>query len=192
MKPFFCFVALPFLFSSELCAQGVLAPWDLSRTALALAEQAERLTPVLQQLAPQQWETKGAPAAYTSQWRSTQNEVAYLANAARNLQKQPEKLTAALETYFRLQSVEVQLGSLVEGVRRYQNPAIGDLLMSILAANSGNRDQLRQYISDLASAKEQEFRIADQEAQRCRGTVPRPAASRPAAAAPKPTSQPTK
>ena len=65
----------------------------------------------------------------------------------------------------------MRLNSLVDGVRHYQNPAIGDLLMGVLAENSSNRDKLRQYITDLANTKEQEFKIVDQEAQRCRGVL---------------------
>ncbi len=182
--------SLPFLTAFLLAAgpahaQGVSAPWDISQTLGALVEQAERLPPLLAQLTPQQWEAKGAPAAYTTQWRNAQAEVGYLINSAKATQKQPEKLTLALETLFRLQAVEAQAASLVDGVRRYQNPAVGDLLVSVVAANSTNRDQLRQYVSDLAQTKEQEFQVVDQEAQRCRGTLVRQPPPRPAAA-PKP------
>ena len=188
--PFLSFrlLSVPVLFAGLAHAQGVSAPWDISQTLGALIEQSERLNPLLSQLTPQEWEAKGAPAAYTTQWRNAQNEVGYLIGAAKALQKQPEKLTLALETLFRLQAVEAQAASLVDGVRRYQNPAVGDLLVSVVAANSTNRDQLRQYVSDLAQTKEQEFQVVDQEAQRCRGTLVRqaPAAPKPAAAAPKP------
>jgi len=166
-------------------AQGVSAPWDISQTAKDLSAQAARLTPLLDQLTPEEWRAKGAPAAYVAQWRNTRDEVGYLVGAADNLGKQPEKLTVALETYFRMQAVESQMTSLVDGVRHYQNPAVGDLIVSVLAANSANRDQLRQYITDLAQTREQEFTIADKEAQRCRGVLTRQPAARPAAA-PKP------
>lgn len=190
MKPIFSLVLLSAtLVSLGAQAQGVQAPWDISQTIQSLSEQTERLTPVLAQLTPEQWQAKGAPAAYADQWRAAQSEVGYLARVAQTFAKQPEKLTLALETLFRLQAVEAQVTSLVEGVRRYQNPAIGDLLVSVVAANSSNRDQLRQYATDLAAQKEQELQVMDQEAQRCRGMVVRQAPTRPAApkpAAPKP------
>lgn len=166
-------------------AQGVSAPWDISQTAKDLSAQAARLTPLLDQLTPEEWQAKGAPATYVAQWRNTRDEVGYLVGAADNLGKTPEKLTLALETYFRMQAVESQLASLIDGVRHYQNPAVGDLIVSVMAANSTNRDQLRQYITDLAQTREQEFQIADKEAQRCRGVLMRQPAARPAAA-PKP------
>jgi len=177
--------ALPFFSLALLApglgrAQGVSAPWDISQTLGALTEQAQRLTPLLDQLTPEKWVARGAPAVYTAQLRGAKDEVGYLMGAAQALQKQPEKLTLALETLFRMQAVESQLNSLVEGVRRYQNPAVGDLLVSILGANSANRDQLREYVSDLARTKEQEFQVVDKEAQRCRGTITRQAPARPA------------
>src|SRR5262249_18356248 len=97
-----------------------------------------------------------------------------------SLGKQPEKLTVALDTYFRMQSLEMRLNSLVDGVRNYQNPAVGDLLIGVLAENSTNRDKLRQYITDLARTKEKEFEVADKEAQRCRGMINRQPAKPPA------------
>jgi hypothetical protein len=182
---------LPLLLSLPLtlAAQGVSAPWDISQTISDLAAQAGRLNPVLAQLTPDQWVAKGAPATYIQQLKSAQDEVGYLARASQALQKQPEKLTLALETLFRVQSVESQMSSLVDGVRRYQNPAVGDLLVSVVAANSTNRDHLREYVSDLAAQKEQELQVMDQEAQRCRGMVvrqppARPAPPKPAAAKP--------
>jgi hypothetical protein len=183
MKYFLPILILP-LVQNAAVAQGVPAPWDIAQVASALASQAERLAPILDQLTPEQWQGKGAPAAYVSQWQAARNEVGYLTGAAAAFGKQPERLPLALETYFRMQAVETQIGSLVEGVRRYQNPAVGDLLVGVLAANSENRDQLRQYISDLAQSKEQEFRVADQEAQRCRGNLMRQPAARPAAVKP--------
>lgn len=180
------------LLSLTVRGQGVSAPWDISQTVTALAAQAERLKPVLEQLTPEQWQSKGAPATYVTQWRAAQDEVGYVLRAADALGKQPDKLSLAFETYFRLQAVEAQINSLVEGVRRYQNPAVGDLMISVMAANSTNRDQLRQYITDLAETKEQEFQIADKEAQRCRGTLVRQAPPRPAAAPKPPAASPSK
>jgi hypothetical protein len=149
---------------------GVSAEWDISTSIDALSAQAKRLKPILDQLTPQDWVAKGAPETYIQQWKGAQKA----------LEKQPERLTLALDAYFRLQSLEMRLSSLVDGVRNYQNPAIGDLLMGVLAENSANRDKLRQYITDLASTKEQEFQIVDKEAQRCRAVLEHQPAPKPA------------
>jgi hypothetical protein len=174
---------LPFLFPLLSFAQtaGVATPWDTSPMIASLSTQAARLKPILDQLTPKEWVAKGAPDAYIAQWKGAEDELGFLTDSAKALQKQPERLTLALDTYFRLQSLELRLNSLVEGVRNYQNPAVGDLLIGVAAENSANRDKLRQYITDLAVTKEQEFEIADKEAQRCRGTLSKQTPSKPAA-----------
>ncbi|HVO99951.1 MAG TPA: hypothetical protein VMT15_17885 [Bryobacteraceae bacterium] len=191
---------MKFLFSSLLFAwpalaqtapaAGVATPWNTAPMIASLSAQAARLKPILDQLTPKEWVAKGAPDAYIAQWKGAEDEIGYLNESAKALEKQPEKLTLALDTYFRLQSLELRLNSLVEGVRNYQNPAVGDLLMGVAAENSANRDKLRQYITDLAAAKEQEFEIADKEAQRCRGVLTKQAAPKPAVAPKKKTTQP--
>jgi hypothetical protein len=186
MKYLLPFLILPLTIALPARSQGVSAPWDISQTLTSLAEQSQRLMPILEQLTPEKWQSKGAPAAYTAQWRSARSEVGYLLGAAESMKKQPEKLTLGLETLFRLQAVEAQVNSLIDGVRRYQNPAVGDLLVSVVSANSANRDQLRQYITELAQTKEEEFQVVDREAQRCRGTLMRQPPARPVTAAPKP------
>jgi len=181
-------VLLPaFFLLTNARAQSVSAPWDIAKVSQDLATQAGRLDPLLAQLTPLEWQAKGAPAAYVTQVRNARDEVSYLVGAANNLARQPEKLSVAFETYFRIQAVESQVASLVEGVRRYQNPAVGDLIISVLSANYGNRDQLRDYITDLAKTREEEFKIADSEAQRCRTNLLRqPAASAAPSRAPSP------
>lgn len=176
------------IFTGLVCGQtstvnnpstGVAPAWDISQTLDALSTQAKRLKPILDQLTPQEWVSKGAPETYVAQRRGAEDELGYLLNAVKTLEKQPGRLTLALDVYFRAQSLETRLGSLVDGVRRYQNPAVGDLLAGVLEGNSTNRDKLRDYITDLAANKEQEFQIVDKEAQRCRGMLNRqPAASK--------------
>jgi hypothetical protein len=153
--------------------QGVQAGWDISQTLDSLATTAKRLKPLLDQLTPQEWVQKGAPDTYVAQWKNAESELIYLGDSAKALEQQPERLVAALDTYFRMVSLESRLNSLVEGVRNYQNPAVGDLLFGVLAENSANRDKLRQYITDLAATKEQEFKTVDAEAQRCRTNLSR-------------------
>jgi hypothetical protein len=173
------FVALACLsFSAAAQNPGVQAGWDVSQMLDSLSDQAKRLKPILDQLTPQEWIAKGAPDTYVAQWKGAENELGYLVNSAKALAQSPERLPLALDTYFRMQSLENRLNSLVEGVRNYQNPAVGDLMFGVLAENSANRDKLRQYITDLAATKEQEFKIVDQEAQRCRTNLSRQPATK--------------
>jgi hypothetical protein len=168
------------------CPQAGLPPeWETRKQLSSLVANANRLDPVLSQLNPVAWKENGAPEAYVQQWQNTRKALSYLQISADRLAKDPNRVTFAMDTYFRLQSMEQLLGSLAAGVRRYQNPAIADLLMGIANENAANRDFLEQYLKDLAAARESELQVMDTEAQRCRSILskqPPPAAKRPATA----------
>jgi hypothetical protein len=149
--------------------QPSVAPqWDIATTITDFSAQAGRVKPILDQLTPQAWIQKGAPDVYVTQWTAARQDLTNVMSSVKALQNDPEKLTAAMDAYFRWQGFESRIASLVEGVRHYQNPAIGDLLVGAVAENSTNRDRLRIHITDLASQQEQELAVLDQEAQRCR------------------------
>ncbi len=160
-----CFL---FLVSSAFCQTGVSSEWDVRKLLDSLDLEAQHLKPIVDQVKPESWVSKGAPSAYVTQWKTAQAELRYLLSSSEALSRQPEKLTLALDTYFRMQAMESTVGSVVEGVRKYQNPALANLMQSVVGENSANRDRLRQYVQDLAAQKEQEFQVADREAQRCR------------------------
>jgi hypothetical protein len=152
---------------------GVLQEWEVQKLLQNLEAQTKHLPGVIEQIKLETWMAKGAPDTYLAQWKSSQAELKYLLATSDALIKQPERLTLALETYFRMQAVDTMLGSLIEGIRKYQNPSLAELVQGVVDENSANRDKLRQYIQDLAAQKEQEFAVADKEAQRCRATLMR-------------------
>ena len=84
------------------------------------------------------------------------------------------------------------LDSLSEGVRRYQNPALAELIQGTISENLVHRARLRNYLSELVATKQDELRIANEEAQSCRvATMSRSAATKkPAAAKPAPAATP--
>lgn len=160
-------------------AIGQDAAWENSPHGADLAAQSERLKPLLEQLHPDQWESKGAPPSYAAQFQSARRELAELAASAKFLDQQSSKLTAALDTYFRLQSLEWRIESLIDAVRKYESPAAGDQMLSVLRSNSGNREGLRAFIMDLAQRTEQEFTVVNKDAQACRTELSQiPAAAR--------------
>lgn len=154
-------------------APGVVAEWDIRKNIQDVVADTNRLRPIIEQIKPKEWVAKGAPQAYLVQWDKTRIQVDGLAGSAGLLSKDPEKISAALDTFFRLQYVEMMLNSLAEGVRKYQNPALADLITGIVSSQAANRQKLQQYVVDLAATKEQEFAIIDKEAQRCRGALTR-------------------
>jgi hypothetical protein len=154
---------------------GIAPEWETRKMLEALSSQVQRLQPLLEQLKPQDWVSRGAADTYVVQWKSAQAEIGYLVRTAGALAQQPERLPLALETFFRIEAVGNRLGSLANGVRRYQNPALADLLESVGAETMGYREKLRQYLVELAGTKEEELRVMDAEAQRCRGVLTRQA-----------------
>jgi len=171
-----CGVLLIWAGTCSLPAQqqpGMQNEWDIHQTLAAIALHADRLAPFVDQIQPEKWQTAGAPQAYVAQAKTCRNEVRGVAAAARELSRNPEKLTGALELLFRIRTLESMLGSLGDGLRKYQNPPMADLLNAAVAENLANRDRLQQYVLELATEKEQEFRVADQEAQRCRQSISR-------------------
>jgi len=86
-----------------------------------------------------------------------------------------------LEVYFRAQFLSEVIGSLDQGIRRYQNPALADLVNSELDGVATGGRKLRQYIAQLAAAQENQFKVMAAEAQRCRVSLSgqAPARSRP-------------
>ena len=182
-RSFFRLVAcvfVPALLFSQ--GTGVSSQWDLKTTVESVSRHTSRLRQILDELRAKEWVAAGASDTYVQQLDSAKTQTAGVQNAAANLEREPEKLSLALDTFLRLQGLETVLGSLVEGTRKYQNPALADLISGIAAENSSSRQQLRQYVVDLAALKEEEYRIMDQEAQRCRGLLTHQA--RPAAPAP--------
>ena len=159
------------LFPVRAQQAGMQNVWDIHNTLAAIALHADRLAPFVDQIHPENW--NGAPEGYAAQARTCRNEVRAVAAAVRKLSQNPEKLTDALETLFQIRTEEAMLASLGEGLRKYSNPPMADLLNAAVAENTANRDRLQQYILELATAREQEFHVADEEAQRCRQSLSR-------------------
>jgi len=163
------------LAATSLCAQtssgGVSSDWDIRQMLTSLQARAKQLAPVLDQLKPNDWVRAGAASEYVGQWNAAKVELSYLMSAAQTLSKDPDKLPAALDTLFRMQALDSTLHSVIEGTRKYQNPAIADLVQAIANENDQNRDHLKQYVLDLASEKEHELQVMDSEAQRCRASI---------------------
>ena len=143
-----------------------------------IAAHAGRLVTVLDKADPAGWVQQEAAEAYVAQWKSARAQSQALAGDASELARDPEKLPAALKTFFRMQSLEFMLGSLGEGIRRYQGPPVADALAGVAAENGANRERFQRYIVELAAQREQEYQIMDHEAQRCRALLSQEAPAR--------------
>jgi hypothetical protein len=148
-----------------------------------ISQHAARMEPMLQQLKPDDWVAKGAPDTYVAQWKSTVDQIRAIQTDMSALATHPDRMTDCMKALFRVQAFHQALGSLMGGLRRYQNPAMADLIEAVAAEDRGDLDRFQGYILDLAGEKEQEFTVVDREVQRCRATLLRqpapPAARRP-------------
>ena len=158
-------------FAQSAPATGVESEWDVQKLLNGLAAGAQRLKPLVSQADPGKWSNAEGGASYSPQWKTAENQIDYFIGATRKFTDSPEKLSVALETYFRLQAMDRTVLSFAEGVRKYNNPAVADLLQSTVGENTAARERLRQYLVELANQKEQEYQIMDKEAQRCRAIL---------------------
>jgi hypothetical protein len=182
---------LALLLAGPAFAQSVAAEWDTRGVIEQLTASLGRLKPAAAEINPRDWVNRGAPEAYLAQHEALGRELEYLEDAAAAFSRQPEKLSAGLDTLFRLQLAQSRLQSMLEGVRAYQNPRLADLIQSLGAEVQVAADRLRPILLDLAQVKEQEFAIADREAQRCRQALSRqPVAPRKKAEPAKPEPRP--
>ena len=185
MRLTFAFLAT--LVTAAAQEAGLPPEWEVRKHLDDLVAQTSRFDPVLNQLQPDTWVSNGAPEAYVTQYKSLRDEVKYLGQVAANLARQPERMSVAFDAYQRLQLIESRLQSLAEGIRRYQNPAVADLLLSLVTETNGSRDRLRQYVFELIAQREKERDVLEKEAQRCRASIsqkavvpaPKPAPAKP-------------
>ncbi len=151
---------------------GLETPWSVGKIVADLQKDSAQLQPLLQEIRPQQWsERKGAPTTYIVQWQSAQQQLNDVMTVIKSFAQKTESLPEALDVYFRLEALEVTERSLAEGAEKYDTRAISDQLNKLIAHNFDSRQRLRDYLRDLATTTEQNFKIADSEAQRCRGMI---------------------
>ncbi|HEU0123830.1 MAG TPA: hypothetical protein VFQ91_25080 [Bryobacteraceae bacterium] len=161
------------LAAASLSAQnpGVTPEWETRKFLEKLSSTAQKLDPLVAEIDPAAWIEKGAPDTYKAQWQTVRNAIANVKIATNKLVQEPTSIALSLEALFRLDGLNTYLGSFASGVRRYQNPAIADLLLGVADENSSNREHLKQYILELAAARESEFKVMESEAQRCLSVI---------------------
>ena len=180
MRALGCFTLL--LCSVPLCAQQPSTPpadasvapvWDVRVVLENLAKHSERMLGVFDQIDPKTWSERGASETYAAQLQSCKEQTKAVVQGARQLQRNPEKLSAGLDLYIRMAAVDNMTHSLEEGIRKYQNPAVAELLASVAGTGNRNREEFQSYLLELATEREKQFSVMDQEAQRCRGILAR-------------------
>lgn len=164
------FVLLAAMFAALLPAQddaGTMPPWEVAAIAETLEKQVGQAEQILSGIKPQEWPQAGA-AAYSAQRETLVAELGHLRNSARAMAAAPERLPVVVDTFLWIDRTNAMMTSMTDGVRRYQNSAVADLLESAQAQNSGAAEKLKEYMRQLAVSVEAQMQIANEEAQRCR------------------------
>lgn len=146
-----------------------------------ISQRSEQLKPMFQQVRAADWVAKGAPEAYVSQWSSLREQNEAIEADMTAITQHPEAMQDLMKALFRVHRFDSDLSGLLGGVRRYQNPALADLIESVASGDQSGVEKLQQYILDLANEKERQLAIEDEEAQRCRATLANQPPTRPAA-----------
>jgi hypothetical protein len=172
---FFAFAAYAQAQSSKPPGAGLEPAWDVAVVLQEIGAHAGRLLPVLDRLDAPAWVAKGASETYVQQLESSKQQTRAIAGEAVSLSRNPEKLSGALQLFFRIQGLETMLTSLEAGARKYQSAQAAQSLAAIYGEGGANRERLRDYIVNLAAEREHQFEVMDREAQRCRATLMAPA-----------------
>jgi hypothetical protein len=150
---------------------GFETAWEIAPVFTEISQHAERLGAALDRIDAQAWVKKGASDTYAAQLESSRQQVRAMQIEAKALAANPDRLSAALVLLFRIQGVDSMMPSLEEAIRKYQSPRDAQSLAGLVAENGLNRDRIQNYIVNLASEREQDLKVMDEEAQRCRSAM---------------------
>ncbi len=158
-----------------------LDPADVALAAADIAQASGQFKPLFEQVHAQEWVAKGAPEAYLSQWTSLaeqnlailaeMNDIAQHPDALQDSPRERASLSNVLHALFRFHRFEGDLAELMRPVRRYQDPALANQIESVAAGNQRRVEKLEEFALDLASEKERQLTVVDNEAQRCRAIL---------------------
>ena len=154
-----------------------MTPWEIAPVLEEIGAFGGRLTTALERLDVKSWVQKGASETYLAQWQTCREQAGAVTSGARLLARNPEKLSAGMELLFRMQVLNIMVGSLAEGTRRYQTLADADQLSALAGEIGPDRERFERYLVGLAEGLEQQLSVMDREAQRCRGILTAPASS---------------
>jgi hypothetical protein len=164
---------LLFGMTTPLAAQdeGLMHQWEVVEMTKQLVEHTDTIKTILGQVRPKEWIQVGAPDAYVSQFEALRAELTNVNLSAEALGRKPETLSLAVHTFLWLDRVNSMLDSMADGVRRYQNPSVAELLIAGRNRNQGAELGLKDYMRQLADQWQTRMEIANDEAQRCRETL---------------------
>jgi len=157
-----------------------LDPTEVAAIAGKISQRSENLKPMFEEVHPEEWVANGAPEAYISQWKSIGEQNGAIETDMAAITQHPDGMQDVMRALFRVHRFDSDLYALLESIRRYQNPALADLMESVASGDQSGVAQLQQYVLDLADEKERQLDIENEEAQRCRASLASQPPARPA------------
>jgi hypothetical protein len=146
-------------------------PDQVAAITSKISQRSAHLAPMLDQVHVAEWVAKGAPEAYVAQWKSLREQNLAIGTEMSVVGEHPEAMQAAMQAVFRVDRFDNDLAGLLGSLRRYQNPALADLIESVALDDRNAVGKLQQYVLELAGEKERQLDVEDKEAQRCRGLL---------------------
>ena len=156
-----------------LAAQELLPRWEAIDMAKGVDLHANEMKVLIEQVRPKEWIQDGAPQAYVTQHEELLRDMDSLSLSAQDMIRNPEGLISVVDTFLWIDRLGSMISSLEQGVRKYQNAAVAELLVAAKDRNTSESEKLKGYLRQLAVAHEAELEIADSEAQRCRAELAR-------------------
>lgn len=144
---------------------------EVPSIAAKISERSEHLKPMFEQVHVEEWIAKGAPQTYASQWKSLTEQNQEIEADMTGIAAHPEGMEDVMRALFRVHRFDSDLSALMSAVRRYQNPALADLMESVSVTDQAGVEKLQQYVLALADANQKQLSVEDEEAQRCRATL---------------------
>jgi hypothetical protein len=166
---------------SAVAMQAQVDSSEVPSLAAKISERSEHLKPMFGQVQVSEWIAKGAPETYDSQWKSLVEQNLAIVTDMANIAQHPEGMQDVMRALFRVHRFDSDLSALLIAVRRYQNPALADLIESVSVSDQSGVEKLQKYVLDLADASEKQISVEDEEAQRCRASLASQPPARPTA-----------
>jgi hypothetical protein len=167
--------------AAALCGQtppqplaGLETSWEIAPVIQDLGAHVGRLVPALDRVDVRAWVDRGASETYLEQLQSSREQARAVEDDSESLAHNPERLAGGISLLFRLEGLDLMLLSLEDGMRKYQSPRDAEALASLRAQAGPSRDRFERYLVQLAAEQEQQLRVMDEEAQRCRALVTAP------------------
>jgi hypothetical protein len=153
---------------------GLETTWEIAAVIQDIGAHAGRLLPALDRVDVRAWLDRGASETYLEQLQSSREQTRAIQDESQSVARNPERLAAGIALLFRLEGLDLMLLSLEDGIRKYQNPREAEALASLRAQAGPSRSRFERYLVQLAAEQEEQLRVMDQEAQRCRALVTAP------------------